>query len=80
MTTVTPTEARRSLYRLLDQVYDSHEPVHIMGKRRSGVLVSEEDWRSIMETLHLHSIPGLRDSIVEGMKTPVERCSEEPGW
>ncbi|MFC1734971.1 type II toxin-antitoxin system Phd/YefM family antitoxin [Candidatus Hydrogenedentota bacterium] len=80
MTTISATEARKKLYRLLDEVYDSHEPVHISGKRHSGVLVSEEDWRSIMETLHLHSVPGMRESIIKGMKTPVEECSKDPGW
>ena len=80
MTSITVTEARKQLYSLLDEVHESHEPIHIIGKRHSGVLVSEDDWRSIMETLYLHSIPGMRDSILKGMKTPVDKCSEDPGW
>ena len=80
MTSVTATEARKVLYRLLDQVHESHRPVHIAGKRCSGVLVSEEDWRSITETLHLLSVPGMRESIVRGMKTPVGKCTKDPGW
>jgi prevent-host-death family protein len=80
MPSVTATEARRRLYRLLDDVADSHEPVQIAGKRSSAVLVSEEDWRSIQETLYLLSIPGMRESIVKGLRTPVEACDEEPGW
>ncbi len=80
MTTLTATEARKILYQLLDTVADSHEPVQIAGKRNTGVLVSEEDWRAIQETLHLVSIPELRESIVEGLKTPVEECSEELDW
>lgn len=80
MTTLTATEARKILYRLLDEVHESHEPVHIAGKRHSGVLVSEEDWRAINETLHLLAVPGMRESIVQGMKTPVSKCSRDPGW
>lgn len=80
MPSVTATRARANLYTLLDQVAESHEPLHITGKRSSGVLISEEDWRAIQETLHLLSIPGMRESIRKGMKTPIEKCSKEPGW
>ena len=80
MTSISVTEARKQLYRLLDELHESHEPIHITGKRHSGVLVSEDDWRSIMETLYLHSVPGMRDSILKGMKTPVDKCSKDPGW
>ena len=80
MTVLTASEARKNLFRLLDQVGESHEPVLITGKRNDGVLVSEEDWRAIQETLYLVSIPGMRESILKGMKTPVEKCSEDPGW
>ncbi|MGB7293023.1 MAG: type II toxin-antitoxin system Phd/YefM family antitoxin [Thermodesulfobacteriota bacterium] len=80
MKTIKATEARNKLYRLIDETSESHEPIHISGKRSNAVLISEEDWRSIQETLHLLSIPGMRESIVEGLQTPVEECSEEPGW
>lgn len=80
MPSVTATEARRRLYSLLDDVSESHEPVQIAGRRHSAVLVSEEDWRAIQETLYLVSIPGMRASIIEGLRTPVEECDEEPGW
>lgn len=80
MKTITVTKAREQLYKLLSETAESHEPVQITGKQANAVLVSEEDWRSIQETLYLLSIPGMRESIVEGMKTPVEECSEEPGW
>ena len=80
MTTLTVTEARKRLYSLLDQVAESHEPVQIAGKRHSAVLVSEEDWRAIQETLYLISIPGMRESIRKGLKTPVEECDEELDW
>lgn len=80
MTSLTATEARKRLYALLDDVSESHDPIQIVGKRNSAVLVSEEDWRAIQETLYLQSVPGMRESIVEGMKVPVEECDEEPGW
>jgi antitoxin YefM len=80
MKTVTATEARKVLYQLLDEVSETHEPVQISGKRGSAVLVAEEDWRCVQETLHLLSVPGMRESIVEGMKAPVEECEEDLGW
>ena len=80
MTTLTVTEARKRLYSLLDEVAESHEPVQIAGKRNSAVLVSEEDWRAIQETLYLTSIPGMRESIQQGLKTPVEECDEDLDW
>ena len=80
MATVNATEARAKLYRLIDEAAESHEPVFITGKRANAVLLSEDDWRSIQETLHLLSIPGMRETIVDGMKTPVEECSEDLAW
>ncbi|HKH48842.1 MAG TPA: type II toxin-antitoxin system Phd/YefM family antitoxin [Thermoanaerobaculia bacterium] len=80
MTTITATEARKLLYKLLDDVADSHEPIQITGKRGNAVLLAEEDWRAVQETLYLLSVPGMRESIVEGMKTPVEECAEDLDW
>ncbi len=80
MTTITATDARKQLYKLLDDVADSHEPIQITGKRGSAVLMAEEDWRSIQETLYLLSVPGMRESIREGMATPIEECDEDLGW
>ena len=80
MTTMSATEARKQLYRLLDEVSRSHEPVQITGKRGNAVLVSEDDWRAVQETLYLVSIPGLRESILEGMATPATELEDEPGW
>jgi prevent-host-death family protein len=80
MPTLTVTDARAKLYKLLDQVADSHEPVLITGKRTNAVLISEDDWRAIEETLYLVSIPGMRESIIEGMKTPVEDTFDELEW
>ncbi len=80
MTTLTATEARKSLYSLLDDVAESHKAVQITGKRHSAVLVSEDDWNAIQETLFLTAIPGMRESILEGMKTPAEKCDKELKW
>ena len=80
MASISVTEARKRLFSLIDDVRESHEPIEIQGKRGSAVLLSEENWRAIQETLYLTSIPGMRDSIVEGMATPADAMSEEPGW
>ena len=80
MTSMTATAARKQLYSLLDEIADSHEPVQIAGKRHSAVLVSESDWRAIQETLYLESIPGMRASIVKGLKTPAARCAKALDW
>ncbi len=80
MTSMTATEARKQLYTLLDDVADSHEPIQIAGKRHSAVLVAEDDWRAIQETLYLTSIPGMHDSIVKGLKIPVDKCKQELDW
>lgn len=80
MKTISVTQARAKLFKLLDEAASSHEPIHITGKRANAVLISEDDWRSIQETLYLLSIPGMRESIRNGLKTPVEDCEEELDW
>lgn len=78
MKTITATKARSNFYRLIDET--ANEPIHISGKRNNAVLLSEEDWKSIEETLYLLSIPNMRESIIEGMKTPIEQCSDKLIW
>ena len=80
MTSMSATEARKQLYKLLDDVAASHEPIEITGRRSNAVLVSEDDWRAVQETLHLLSIPGMRESILQGMATPVEELGEKLDW
>jgi prevent-host-death family protein len=80
MTTFTSTDARARLYGLLDQTAESREPVLITGKRHNAVLISEEDWRAIQETLYLLSVPGMRESIQEGLRTPVSKCVRKLKW
>jgi prevent-host-death family protein len=80
MATLTSNKARLKLSRLIDEVSSSHEPVIITGKRSNAVLISEEDWKAIQETMYLLSIPGMRESIREGMKTPIEECTKDLDW
>ena len=80
MTTLTASAARTRLYKLLDETAESHEPVQITGRRSNAVLVSEEDWRAIQETLHLLAIPGMRESIQAGLRTPAKRCRTKLRW
>ena len=77
MKTITATSARSDLYRIIDSAQTSHEPVQITGKRGNAVLVAEDDWRAIQETLFLLGIPGMRDSIIQGMSEDIDDCSEE---
>lgn len=80
MTTLTASAARARLYKLLDQTNDRHEPIQITGKRSNAVLVSEDDWRAIQETLYLLAVPGMRESIRKGLETPVEKCVDKIKW
>ena len=80
MENLTASTARANLYRLMDQTAASHEPITILGKRNNAVLVSAEDWQAIQETLYLLSVPGMRESIKEGMQESVESCATELDW
>ncbi|OQW39792.1 MAG: antitoxin [Proteobacteria bacterium SG_bin4] len=80
MTILNATEARAKLYSLIDEAAETHQPIVIKGKRSNAVLLSEADWNAINETLYLLSIPGMRDSIVEGMSMDVSECSKDLDW
>lgn len=80
MTSLKVSEARANLYKLIDQTAKSHKPVLINGKRNNAVLISEQDWDAIQETLHLVSIPGMAESIKEGLQTPIDQCDEDLDW
>lgn len=80
MPTLSATEARSKLYRLIDETTNSHQPIIITGKRGNAVLVSEEDWQSLQETLYLLSIPGMRESIREGLAASVDECEQDIDW
>lgn len=80
MTTLKATDARSRLYSLIDETAESHQPIMITGKRHNAVLLSESDWNTINETLYLLSIPGMRESIRDGMNEKVSNCSRELDW
>ncbi len=80
MKTISITKARSNLYKLIDETAEAHDPIQITGKRSNAVLISEDDWRSIQETLYLLSVPGMRESIREGLETPLDECSQEIEW
>jgi len=80
MTTLSATEARAKLYKLIDETSETHKPIVITGKRNNAVLLAEEDWNSINETLFLLSISGMRESIREGMESGLEECDKELDW
>ena len=80
MISINAAKARQDLFKLLDNTAESGEVVNIIGKRHNAYLVSEDNWRAIEETLYLVSIPGMRQSIIEGLKIPIEECTETPGW
>ena len=80
MKTITVSKARANLYKLLEEAGESHEPLVITGKRGNAVLVAEEDWRAIQETLFLLSLPGMRESIREGLEAPLEECAKDLDW
>jgi antitoxin YefM len=77
---INATNARKNLYKLIKEVGESHEPITITGRDSSAVLVNEDDWTAIQETLYLLSIPGMAESIRMGIKTPVDECDEEVHW
>lgn len=80
MAVITASEARANLYRLIDQAAESHQPIVIAGKRSSAVLVSEEDWQAIQETMFLLSIPGMRKSIRDAMAEPLSKSAKDLSW
>lgn len=80
MQTLSASTARTNLYRLIDETAESHQPLVITGKRNNAVLVSAEDWAAIQETLFLLSVPNMRESIREGMITPVSELADTLEW
>ena len=80
MHSLTASEARANLYRIIDEAAESHEPILISGKRSSAVLMSAEDWSAIQETLYLLAVPGMRESIKEGMAEPLAESAKALAW
>jgi prevent-host-death family protein len=80
MITLNATEARAKLYNLIDQAAETHQPIVITGKRHNAILLSEEDWSAINETIYLLSVPGMRESIKEGLTQKLDECSRKLDW
>lgn len=80
MNALSASQARANLYRLMDETASSHKPVLIAGKRNNAVLVAEEDWSAIQETLYLLSVPGMRESIKTGMSEPLDKSARALKW
>ncbi|MDJ0569365.1 MAG: type II toxin-antitoxin system Phd/YefM family antitoxin [Pleurocapsa sp. MO_192.B19] len=77
MDILSASQARANLFKLLEQVNQDSKPCIITSRRGDGVLISKDDWESIQETLYLQSIPDMRESILEGMATPLSECVSE---
>ena len=80
MNALSASEARANLYRLMDETAASHKPVMITGKRNNAVLIAEDDWSAIQETLYLLSVPGMRESIKSGMAEPLDKSAKALKW
>jgi prevent-host-death family protein len=80
MQTLSASTARTNLYRLIDETAESHQPLVITGKRNNAVLVSADDWAAMQETLFLLSVPNMRESIREGMNTPISELADKLDW
>ncbi len=77
MTIINATTARKRFFKLMEEVRETHEPVYITGKSGNVVMLSDEDYRSIQETLYLSSNPVMREKIIEGLKTSLDQCIED---
>lgn len=80
MNIYTASQARQNLYKLIDSISDFHEPVTVIGRRNKVVMIGEKDFKALQETLYLLSIPGMRESIIEGRQEPITECSQELDW
>ena len=80
MQTLKASVARANFYRLIDETAESHQPITISGKRSSAVLISSKDWGAIQETLFLLAVPGMRESIKEGMAEALTESATELDW
>ena len=78
--TVPISQARANIFKLVEETNKEHHPIIITGKNNDAVLLSLEDWNAIQETLYLTSIPNMRESIIEGLNTPIEECQTELEW
>ncbi|MDA0907698.1 MAG: type II toxin-antitoxin system Phd/YefM family antitoxin [Bacteroidetes bacterium] len=80
MKSLSATQARKDIYRIIDETCETNEPVLITTKRSDAVLVGKSDWDAMQETLYLNSIPGMTESIQEGLNTPLDATEEDLDW
>lgn len=80
MSTHPISEAEKNLRQLISEVIESHKPVTITNEGNNAVLLSEKDWSSIEETLYLLATPDMRESLTEGLATPIEECTDNLIW
>lgn len=79
---INASAARQKFFALIKDTVKNHEPVTVTSKQGNIVIISEQDYKAIQETLYLLSVPGMRESIIEGMKATPEECvkAEEIEW
>jgi PHD/YefM family antitoxin component YafN of YafNO toxin-antitoxin module len=80
MPVLSVKNVKERLDTILEAIQDTYEPLIIAGEKHSAVLISEDVWRSIEETLYLSSIPGMKESIISGMKEKIEDCRSTIEW
>ena len=81
-TNVNITNYRKDIYKLLEQTIKFNEPINISTKNGNAIVLSEEDYRGLMETVYLLNIPNMKEKLLEGKNTPIEDCltEEEVEW
>jgi prevent-host-death family protein len=77
---ISVSDARKKLFKLVDEVAANHEPTVIKGKRNSAVLISSEDWEDIQETLFVLQNEELAKSVLKGLQEPYNKCSKKLDW
>lgn len=77
---VSVSQARANIFKLIEETNQNHNPIIITGKHNDAVILSLDDWNSIQETLYLTSIPNMKQSIIEGLNTPIEECQTKLEW
>ena len=77
---ISVSKARANIFKIIEETNQSHNPIIITGKKNNAVILGLDDWNSIQETLYLNSIPNMKESIIDGLNTPVEECLTELKW
>jgi PHD/YefM family antitoxin component YafN of YafNO toxin-antitoxin module len=80
MATVSATRFRKDIFSLLSETIRDSTPLFVTTKEGNAVVISESDYNALQETLYLSSIPGMRDKVLDGMKTPLDECIIDNEW